>query len=97
MFLHYHSGSVRISPEDCRPERTATPRKTADGIAQCDTGDTNEYESTIYYNLYPDIYKMGFPLRNNNAIEGTKSGLPLYLALHLFPHTGNDYFVRGLA
>lgn len=42
-------------------------RKPVDGIVQ---RNLNSCKSTIYYKLYPDIYKRDSPLFNNYAIRG---------------------------
>ena len=41
--------------------------ETVDGIIQ---RNLNSCKSTIYYKLYPDIYKRNAPLFNNYAIRG---------------------------
>lgn len=41
--------------------------ETVDGIIQ---RNLNSFKSTIYYKLYPDIYKRNAPLFNNYATRG---------------------------
>lgn len=56
-------------------------RKPVDGIIQ---RNLNSCKSTIYYKLYPDIYKRNAPLLNNYATRGEHYA-PLFLYYSAWP------------